>query len=733
MFLGGVKLSFPLSYTQLRQHISRGCKLPFAFRCSVCDLAQHRGHSYVPWRKRGPYLRRLLSTGEANALGWSCCAHFSHHTAFSPSQVPLKTHVIGQGKLSDQSSSMFHFFRSLDRNVPEIIIRFSDNNPAIVFCHTKADTEKLADLLATAHRIGQRSNATTAIAGKTRVSKLQRVLMYGIAYHHSGLEVDDRRLVERSFMECKIRVLCATSTLAMGVNLPAHLVVIKGTKAWRGGEVGYQDIEQSSLLQMIGRAGRPGFSTSGTAVIMTDNDSKARFEKLASSGLSTARSQCVGHKFVETFNAEVSQRVITSIEAAVNWIKSTLHYIQLTRDPGAHGINVVSSLSIETHLLGVCTAAAQRLRSVGALVIADSQDIFPLAASHTMSQHLVDYNVMDQISKLPFDASQCQLLRALAQIEGLQRPVRRPEKKVLNAAHKALKKYKLEGQPSKVRVKEPWQKAFVLLQVYIDELELEGNDFTLRQELNSMVEYASRMLAAIEEYSQKSTKNGIVLVQSLLLRRSLAVHLWNANDGILRQIKGVGKTLAFNLHMGGISTFDDVLKRSDEQIEKAAGRSSPFGRDLREASKRILDSRMKISATLGATSGSLAPNITCSVDYQEQSSATHESSPNGNGKAPVVSYTLIGYTDRPGGCILFKENITGPAQFTVLIPDKYGKIVVRLVASIVGLDGKKRTGNGSASSLCSRTHSSSLFLQICSSSRATTRWLHRHSPWVNKS
>jgi ATP-dependent DNA helicase HFM1/MER3 len=186
-------------------------------------------------------------------------------------------------------------------------------------CFDKAETERLADILATANGIGK-GPVNTDIAGQSRVPKLQRVILQGIAYHHAGLELDDRRMVERAFIGNKIRALCATSTLAMGVNLPAHLVIIKGTKAWRGG---YQDLDQASLLQMIGRAGRPGFDTSGTAVIMTDNASKARFEKLATSGLEPANSKLLS-KLVEVINTEISQLVITSTETALNWIKDSV-------------------------------------------------------------------------------------------------------------------------------------------------------------------------------------------------------------------------------------------------------------------------------------------------------------------------------------------------------------------------------------------------------------------------
>lgn len=162
--------------------------------------------------------------------------------------VPLRIHVVGQGFVNDNSNNQFRFWNALNRNVPELVTRFSNKRPSIVFCHSKADTEKLADLLANERKICLDDNSNQDIASQTRLTKLQRALYRGIAFHHAGLEAEDRHIIERAFAQGKIKVLCATSTLAMGVNLPAHLVIIKGTMAWRGGGSGYQPIDQASLV-----------------------------------------------------------------------------------------------------------------------------------------------------------------------------------------------------------------------------------------------------------------------------------------------------------------------------------------------------------------------------------------------------------------------------------------------------------------------------------------------------
>ena len=78
-----------------------------------------------------------------------------------------------------------------------------------------------------------------------------------------------RSLVERLFAEGHIRVLACTATLAWGVNLPAHAVIIRGTEVFDQQKGVFTDIGVLDVQQIFGRAGRPQFETSGEGVIIT--------------------------------------------------------------------------------------------------------------------------------------------------------------------------------------------------------------------------------------------------------------------------------------------------------------------------------------------------------------------------------------------------------------------------------------------------------------------------------
>jgi ATP-dependent RNA helicase HelY len=98
----------------------------------------------------------------------------------------------------------------------------------------------------------------------------RRLLRRGLAMHHAGLLPYAKEMIERLFQQGLIKVVFATETLSLGLNMPARSCVISTFTKFDG--VSFATLTSGELTQLMGRAGRRGIDTVGHGVILKESD-----------------------------------------------------------------------------------------------------------------------------------------------------------------------------------------------------------------------------------------------------------------------------------------------------------------------------------------------------------------------------------------------------------------------------------------------------------------------------
>ena len=97
-----------------------------------------------------------------------------------------------------------------------------------------------------------------------------RLLRRGLAEHHAGLLPYHKEMVEELFQRGLIKVVFATETLSLGINMPARGVVVSSFSKFDG--TNFSNLTTGELTQLMGRAGRRGIDVIGHGVILKESD-----------------------------------------------------------------------------------------------------------------------------------------------------------------------------------------------------------------------------------------------------------------------------------------------------------------------------------------------------------------------------------------------------------------------------------------------------------------------------
>ncbi len=177
----------------------------------------------------------------------------------------LKTHIRWGSDVTNTENGT-----ELKRRMLYEVIKANKGKKIIVFINSRQLCRQLAEHIKEA-AIFPRTELSDALlvklqnlsATKIRDALMNDLMPYGVAYHHGGLSQAYRDIIENEFERGCLNVLFATETLAIGVNLPADVIIVSDTK--KHNEKGEKvDIDAQTYKNYIGRAGRLGVTNDET-------------------------------------------------------------------------------------------------------------------------------------------------------------------------------------------------------------------------------------------------------------------------------------------------------------------------------------------------------------------------------------------------------------------------------------------------------------------------------------
>ncbi|KJA17891.1 hypothetical protein HYPSUDRAFT_205863 [Hypholoma sublateritium FD-334 SS-4] len=426
----------------------------------------------------------------------------------------------------------------------EKVLDQAGKNQTLVFVHSRKETAKTArflrDMAIEKETITQFVKPDGAVreilteeAGNVKDSNLRDLLPFGFAIHHAGMTREDRGVVEELFADGSVQVLVCTATLAWGVNLPAHTVIIKGTQIYNPEKGRWVELSSQDVLQMLGRAGRPQYDTFGEGIIITNHSELQYYLSLLNQQL-PIESQFVA-KLADNLNAEIVLGTVRNRDEAVQWLGYTYLYVRMLKSPALYGVGadyqeddegLIQKRADIAHSAAVLLEKCQLIkyeRSTGRFTSTELGRI----ASH----YYVTYNSMMVYNQhLRPTMSTLELFRVFALSNEFRLlPVRQEEKLELA---KLLERVPI---PVKESVEEPAAKINVLLQAYISQLKLDG--FVLVADMVFVQQSAGRILRAMFEICLK--RGWAVPAKAALdLCKMVEKRMWGSMTP-LRQFKGV--------------------------------------------------------------------------------------------------------------------------------------------------------------------------------------------------
>ncbi|WVQ91135.1 hypothetical protein IAS59_004924 [Cryptococcus gattii] len=477
----------------------------------------------------------------------------------------------------------------LDKELYPILLKHTAGQPVLVFCPTRKSCQATVESIFQSYEEARAKGLNLpwkhppGVRLELQDKKLAELSTCGIAVHHAGLDYADRRAIEDGFRDGKLHMIASTSTLAVGVNLPAHTVVIKGVMAWQGASSGFQEYSDIDIQQMVGRAGRPQYDTSGVVVVMCERSKVRKYQSMLNS--QTVLESCLHENLTEYINSEIGQGTIKSVSSAQEWLKNSFFHIRIQQNPKYYALSDAKDKPVE----GAWEEWLDHyVEKDGFIERSDDDTLTPTETGKIMSSSMISYGTMCSIKAMSPRSTVQDLLEILAgSTEFKDLRIRQGESSFLNK----LRTNEEIRFPLAEAVKSYADKVFLLLQVTFGNIILE--DIAKKTELTSPIQtlmaiynHAPRIAKAIVQFTL-NCEYGVAARSALELHRVVVGKAWEDLPTVFRQIPSIGPKSIRVLGQNGVTNFDQLLDVESEKIQLWLNRGHDFARAIHEQARRM--------------------------------------------------------------------------------------------------------------------------------------------------
>lgn len=490
--------------------------------------------NYISSQTKKPIRLLGMSTAVSNAIdmaGWLRVREGLFNFPQSVRPVPLQMYIDG----FPDNLAFCPLMKTMNKPAFMAIKQHSPTKPVLIFVASRRQTRLTAlDLI---HLCGMELNPRrfvnmddfelTDVLEKVKDETLKLSLQFGMGLHHAGLVESDRQIAHKLFEAGKIQILIATSTLAWGVNLPAHLVIIKGTQFFDSKIEDYKDMDLTDILQMMGRAGRPAFDTSGIAIVYTKEAKKVFYKHFLNIGFPVESSL---HKVLDNhIGAEIASGTITTKQQALDFLTWTFLYRRAHNNPTYYGIEDLSDAGISKYLGGLIDDAIENLTESRCITHTGKDELLPSpflqVSSYYYLSHLTIRTILGSITK---DSSFQECLKLLCLATEYDELATRHGEELINMEMSQAMRYPAEDMEREF-IWDPHVKAYLLIQAFMSRVDLPIADYA--QDTVSVLDQALRILQAFIDVASELGYLNVVLT-FVKLMQCIKQRIWYDEDPV---------------------------------------------------------------------------------------------------------------------------------------------------------------------------------------------------------